>query len=189
MTIHNRTPSRGTSLAPTLAWLGGGIAVGILAGLAFIFFAADHVLPRPRGGDSVAGCSEHLADLANEVWRGYNQGHRADSLDDLRVRGTAMDLFRCPAAGNEHGHASAGGLATDYVYAPGIGEGDAIEPPLLFELPSNHGQTLFHVMPRDLTQPTEVRDSSQIHGHVQHLNDYLTAQRERGLAEKMREGR
>ena len=177
--MQNRTPSRGTSLPPALGWLGGGLALGVVAGLAFIFIGADRLFPQAASGDPVADCREHLSDLTNDIWVGYNQGRRADSLDDLRARGTAPGVFLCPAAGGEHGTAT-GGLPTDYIYAPGMGEGDAILPPLLFELPSNHGQQFCHIMPRDLGKPTELRDISQLHGFVQLLNDYLGPLRQSG---------
>jgi len=186
MAIQHRT----SSLASALAWLGGGVAVGVAAGLAFIAFGADHFFPQARGGDPVADCRTHLSELTNDIWAGYNQGRRADSLDDLRTRSTDAATFLCPAAGPEHG-TTPNGLATDYVYAPGMGEGDAMLHPLLFELPSNHGQSFCHVMPRNLGDPTELRDVSHIHGVVQQLNNYLAPLRTRGRAAEIQkpEGR
>jgi len=180
MAIQHRPSSRSASLTPALTLLGVGFGIGVVAGLLFIFLGADHVFPPAKSGDPVTVCRENLVELTNDVWLGYNQGRRADSLDDLRAAGTAPEVFRCPAAGGEHGSAPRG-LATDYIYAPGLGEGDAIEPPLLFELPSNHGQAFFHVMPRDTTRPPiEIRDISLIHGHVQRLNEYLVSLRQTG---------
>lgn len=165
-------PPRGGALGPTLAKFAVGLVMGVALGAGLVYLVALKLQPAPTAS---ASCEENLESLANSIYVGYKQS-RPDSLDDLRASGVPAATFLCPTAGSVHGDAG-GGLPTDYIYAPGLGENDALPPPLLFELPANHGQEFCHIMQRDPGKATTIKDISQLYGRVQGLNDYLVGHR------------